>query len=399
VTTIVENISASADLFVSAIGPAAEVVATIEQLRPHLESRPAEFAVVLGSGIDIHAATSLADSMRVTRPTVSVILVRKRIDSGVLADAMRAGMRDVVEERDLTALSTAVRRAHSLHDALVAGEAGEQEVRGQLVTVFSAKGGVGKTTTATNVAVALSQMDYKVCLVDLDLAFGDVGITLQLFPEHTIADAVALQADLDGESLDALLTKCNDHLSALAAPASPLAKATISAELVGKILSSLKQRFDFVVVDSPPAFDDHVLQAFDASELLLLVLTLDIPALKNIKITLETLELLNFPREKCRIVLNRADSKVGLSPADIETALKMPITVSIASAREVPASVNRGETITMTMPRHPVSQMFTTLAKECVASTKKVRRDAAVDVAEPVAPEGRRRLLRRGSRH
>jgi pilus assembly protein CpaE len=291
-----------------------------------------------------------------------------------------------------------VRRAHSLHDALIAGEAGEHQVRGHLVTVFSAKGGVGKTTTATNVAVALSQMNYKVCLVDLDLAFGDVGITLQLFPENTIADAVALQADLDAESLDALLTKCSDHLFALAAPASPLARATINAELVGKILASFKQRFDFVVVDSPPAFDDHVLQAFDASDLLLLVLTLDIPALKNIKITLETLDLLNFPREKCRIVLNRADSKVGLSSADVETALKMPIAASIASAREVPASVNRGETITMTMPRHPVSQMFTTLAKDCAAAMKQVRRDGAIEAPEPGAPDGRRRLFSRGSR-
>jgi pilus assembly protein CpaE len=397
VTTIVENVRSSADLFVSAIGPGAEVVATIEELRPHLADRPAEYAVVLGSGVDIHAAASLSDAMRISRPTVSVILVRKRIDSGVLADAMRAGMRDVVEERDLTALSTAVRRAHSLHDALVAGEAGEQQVRGHLVTVFSAKGGVGKTTTATNVAVALSQMDYKVCLVDLDLAFGDVGITLQLFPEHTIADAVAMQGDLDAESLDALLTKCSDNLFVLAAPASPLAKATISAELVGKVLSSLKQRFDVVLVDSPPAFDDHVLQAFDASDLILLVLTLDIPALKNIKITLETLDLLNFPRDKCRLILNRADSKVGLSPADIETALKMPIAVSIASAREVPASVNRGETITMTMPRHPVSQMFTALARECLAAMKQAKpREAAV--VEERQVEGRRRFLRRGSR-
>lgn len=313
-TTIVEDVQASADLFLSAIGSNAEVVPSIEQLRRHLEERPDEYAIVLGSGVDIHAATSFADTLRVLRPTISVILLRKRVDSSVLADAMRSGMRDVVEERDLTGLSTAVRRAHSLREALLAGEAGEnQQVRGRLLTVFSAKGGVGKTTVSTNVAVALAQMDYKVCLVDLDLAFGDVAITLQLLPEHTIADAVSMQADLDGESLDALLTKYSDNLFALVAPTSPLAKATISQELVGKILTSLKQRFDFVVVDTPPAFDDHVLQAFDASDLLLLVLTLDIPALKNIKVTLETLELLNFPHEKCRIVLNRADAKVGLS--------------------------------------------------------------------------------------
>jgi pilus assembly protein CpaE len=354
---------------------------------------------VLGSGVDVTAATNLADEMRVSRPALSVILVRKRVDSGVLADAMRAGMRDVVEERDLTALSTAVRRARTLHDALVAGDGGAKEARGHVITVFSAKGGVGKTTTATNVAVAMSQLGQSVCLVDLDLAFGDVGITLQLFPEHTIVDAVPLMADMDADSIDAILTKVTDHLYVLAAPASPLAKATISADLVGKILANLKQRFDIVVVDSPPAFDDHVLQAFDASELLLLVLTLDIPALKNIKVTLETLDLLNFPREKCRIVLNRSDSKVGLSPEDVETALKMPIAVSIASAREVPASVNRGETIMLALPRHPVSVTFATLAKDCIAAVKHTKHDEPHETVDARQAGGRRSFMRRSGRH
>jgi pilus assembly protein CpaE len=402
-TTIVENVPASADLFISAIGPGTEIVESIEQLRRHLEERPDEYAIVLGSGVDIHAATSLADTLRVLRPMISVILLRKRVDSSVLAEALRSGMRDVVEERDLTALSTAVRRAHSLHEALLAGEQGEgNEARGRLITVFSAKGGVGKTTVSTNIAVTLAQMDNKVCLVDLDLAFGDVAITLQLFPEHTIADAVAMQADLDAETLDGLLTKYSEDLCALVAPTTPLAKATITQELVGKILTSLKQRFDYVVVDTPPAFDDVVLQAFDASDLLLLVLTLDIPALKNIKVTLETLELLNFPREKCRIVLNRADAKVGLTVNEVEATLHSDIAASIASAREVPASVNRGEPIVIALPRHPVSQTFMTLARDCVAAIAAANVKSPGTAAEAAQSDGagrRRRLLRRGSRH
>ena len=230
-TTIVEDVQASADLFLSAIGSNAEVVPSIEQLRRHLE----ESARRVRHRARLGRRHPCRDELR-RHPTGAS--ANDQCDPSAKARGQQcacrrhaSGMRDVVEERDLTGLSTAVRRAHSLHEALLAGEAGEnQQVRGPTVTVFSAKGGVGKTTVSTNVAVALAQMDYKVCLVDLDLAFGDVAITLQLLPEHTIADAVSMQADLDGESLDALLTKYSDNLFALVAPTSPLAKATISQE-------------------------------------------------------------------------------------------------------------------------------------------------------------------------
>ena len=132
---------------------------------------------------------------------------------------------------------------------------------------------------------------------------------------------------------------------------------------MGKILATLKQGFDFIVVDTPPAFDDHVLQAFDESDLLLLLLTPDIPALKNLKITLEMLELLNYPRGKCRVVLNRAAAKVGLSSADIEKTLKCTLFATIPAAHEVPASINRGEPIVTSLPRHPVSQAVLAIAR------------------------------------
>ena len=117
----------------------------------------------------------------------------------------------------------------------------------------------------------------------------------------------------------------------------------------------LKQQFDFVVVDTPPAFDDHVLAAFDQSDLVALLATLDIPALKNLKLTLETLDLLNYPRDRWRIVLNRADSKVGLALDEVEKTLKAPIAAQIPSSRDVPASINRGVPIVLDDPKHPVS--------------------------------------------
>jgi pilus assembly protein CpaE len=369
-TTIVESQSASAELFVGAIGPDTEVVASIDALRHHLEQRPDEFAVVLGPSVNLKAAVALADALRVTRPALSVILLRPRVDASVLAEALRSGMREVVEERDLTGLSLAVRRGHNLYRVLTANRSGhEQNALGHIVTVFSAKGGVGKTTVSTNLAVALSEMGQRVCLVDLDLAFGDVAITLQLFPTHSITEALAIVGDIGPEELRPLLTKYSDTLYTLLAPSAPDPDEALVKNIVGQILNTLKQSFDYVVIDTPPAFDDHVLQAFDESDLLLLVLTPDVPALKNLKISIEMLELLNYPRDKSRVVLNRAAAKVGLSESDIEKTLNSKIFASIPSAPEVPAAINRGEPIVTSIPRHPVSQALLAIARDCVKTT------------------------------
>src|SRR5215218_1130349 len=196
---IVESNTASAELFIASSGPGARLVASLDELRRALAESPDEHAVVLGPGVDLEAASSLADNLRVTRPAVSVILIRRRVDTSVLAEALRSGMREVVDERDLTGLGSAVTRAQQMWHALTgASSASLEGNRGRLVTVFSPKGGVGKTTLAVNLAVALSQGGAKkVCVVDLDLAFGDVAITLQLFPARTIADAVHLESGLD----------------------------------------------------------------------------------------------------------------------------------------------------------------------------------------------------------
>jgi pilus assembly protein CpaE len=227
---------------------------------------------------------------------------------------------------------------------------------GQIITLFSAKGGCGKTTLATNVAAALADGGKrKVCLVDLDLAFGDVAIALQLFPSHTIADAVPSGGTIDLDALRILLTPHSPGLTTLVAPLEPGSADSISADLVTRILQVLRTDFDFVVVDTPPAFDDRVLAAFDLSDHVGLIATLDIPAIKNLKLTLETLDLLNFPRENWRVVLNRADSKVGLTIGEVESTLRCKILSQIPSSRDVPASVNRGVPIVLDDPKHPVS--------------------------------------------
>src|SRR4051794_30025546 len=195
-TCVIDLDPATAETLHQALGGDTLVVPSFEALRLHLDGHATEDTVVVGPTVDLHTALTLAEQSRLSRPGLAVILVRRRVDTSILTDALRAGVFEVIEERDLAGLNSAVRRARDLAKALretvghlAAGE--ELPTRGTLVTVFSAKGGCGKTTVATNLAAALADHGKRqVCLVDLDLAFGDVAIALQLFPGHTIADAV-----------------------------------------------------------------------------------------------------------------------------------------------------------------------------------------------------------------
>jgi pilus assembly protein CpaE len=397
-TVIVDHDAACSEQFRQALGTDILTLSTIDSLLRHLSEHPTESAVVLGPSVGSNVAFELAENMRVERPALGVILVRRRFDTALLAEAMRSGIRDVVADRDIAALILAVRRATDVARKIREHESdeatGSARSNGRVLTVFAAKGGCGKTTVATNLGAALAARGrHRVCILDLDLAFGDVAISLQLFPAHTIADAVQLAGGLDEEGVSALLTPHSPGLFALVAPVEPGSAESIPASLVAELVNVLRGMFEYVIIDTPPTFNDHVLAALDGSDLLLLLATLDIPALKNLKLTLETLHLLNFPRERWRVVLNRADAKVGLSLAEVEKTLDVPISVHVPSSRAVPTSINRGVPIVLDEPGHPVSQAIRHFAERDILAGSS--RDASV-AAESTRAERRRLLRRRG---
>jgi len=396
-TVIVDHDAANSEQFRQALGNDTPILSNIDSLLRHLNEHPTESTVVVGPTVDSDVAFDLAENMRVARPALGVILIRRRFDTVLLADAMRSGIREVVPDRDIAALVIAVRRSSDIARKMREHEGddapGSGRLHGQVLTVFSAKGGCGKTTVATNLGAALAANGrHQVCVLDLDLAFGDVAIALQLFPAHTIGDAVHLAGTLDEEGVSGLLTPHSPGLFALVAPVEPGTAEGVPASLVGELINVLRNMFDYIVIDTPPAFTDHVLAALDSSDLLLLLATLDIPALKNLKLTLETLDLLNFPRERWRVVLNRADAKVGLSLTEVEKTLNVAISVYVPSSRAVPTSINRGVPIVLDDPGHPVSQAFRNFAERDVLAGGS-NRDTSVN-AEPTRAE-RRRLLRR----
>jgi len=398
-TLIVDHDHASAASLRSSLGPESVVLPTVDVVEKHLRDHETEHVVVVGPNIATESALALAERLRVSRPHVGVVLVRQRVDAKVLTEALRSGVREVVSAREFTAINQAARNAEELAQRMLAVSGDEHEdaehKRATLITVFSAKGGCGKTTMATNLGAALADNGRReVCIVDLDLAFGDVAIALQLFPTHTISDAVALEETLDPSAVASLLTQHSPGLRVLSAPVEPGLAESIPVTLVSRLLDVMSDMFDYVIIDTPPAFTDQVLAAFDMSDVAVLLATLDIPALKNLKLSLETLDLLNYPKEKVRLILNRADSKVGLDAGEVEKTLRAPISALIPSSRAVPAATNRGVPIVKDQPNHPVSEAITGFVEQHILPVS-----AAAGAIPAQLRADRRGLLRRIARH
>jgi pilus assembly protein CpaE len=338
------------------LGGEVHTAATVEDLVRLLADDPGEQSVILGPGVDLSDAFALAADSQTSRPSLGMILMRDGLDVGKLDEANRAGIRQVVPLGDPAALITARDRTTEMSREMTpVHEAGAGSALAKVITIFAAKGGCGKTTLATNVSVALAAGGaYRVGLIDLDLAFGDVAIMLGLEPKRTIADAVGQQ--LDETLLRTLLTPHASGVDTLLAPPAPADGERVTQGLVADVLRLAGSMFDYVVLDTPAQFNDHVLTALDRAHVHVLMTTPDLPALKNLRITLDTLNQLDLPKEHRLVVLNSSDAKVGLSTADIERVIRVPISAFVPSSRDVPVSINRGLPIMVDSPQHPVSK-------------------------------------------
>jgi pilus assembly protein CpaE len=396
-TLLWDNDASAADRYNYAVGGDIHRMESHVALMRTLEDSPRENLVLIGPDIDMQSACDVSEDVRVLRADVGVILLRRRLDVAVLGQALRAGVREVVTADDLTGLADAVRRSRELSQKM-AGQHDQSVQEGKIVTVFSAKGGVGKTTFSTNLGCYLASTGARVLLVDLDLAFGDVGISLQMLPQNSIIDLVQMAGHLDEQGLQSVVTRHDSGLDAACAPAEPSDADRIPGHVIGELLKVAKRCYDFVVVDTPPAFTEHVLAAFDHSDLLVLLATLDIPAVKNLRLTLDTLDLLGSPREDRVVVLNRSDAKVGLRSEDVVAVIKQEIAVMVPNSTAVPASVNRGVPIVLDEPKHPVSIAIRELAEGFVKPV--AGNDSRSDIRERRGSDEhtRRRILSWGGR-
>jgi pilus assembly protein CpaE len=340
------------------------VVDSVMLLDKVLHDKAGQLTVVLlGPNLGMEEALEVSRRIQTTMQDMSVVLVANALTPEVLQQAIRSGIRDVLPAAFSTSqMVDTVSRAESLSMQIRGrvvptptggdtSEAGD----GKVITVFSSKGGCGKSFVSSNLAVALAQKTGEaVAMVDLDLQFGDLAIMLQLFPARTIYDAAQNLDRLDADALKGYLTPHRGSVFLLAAPLEPGLSETISAESVAKIIRLMKRNYKYVIIDTPPSFTDHVLAALDESDESVLITSMDVPSIKNLKLSLQTLELLGFGRERIRLILNRADSKVGLRVQEVEKTLGTRIDVSIPSSREVPLSINRGTPLILEDPKSPV---------------------------------------------
>jgi pilus assembly protein CpaE len=215
--------------------------------------------------------------------------------------------------------------------------------QGHVITVFSPKGGIGKTVLSTNLAAMLAaEYGRRTLLVDLDLQFGDTAILLGLQPEKTLHDLVSAPGELDPEKLAGYATSHSSGIDVLPAPLLPQEADLISDAKLAELLQVARATYDDIVVDSAPFLHGPILTALDQTSDLLVVCSAEVPALKDVNLSLNTLSLLGFPREKIRLVVNNAHQKGGLKRSEIEETLGYEVTAEIPNDKAVAESVNRG---------------------------------------------------------
>jgi pilus assembly protein CpaE len=248
---------------------------------------------------------------------------------------------------------------------------------GRVVTVFSPKGGTGKTVTASNLGAALAKQGKKTLLLDLDLQFGDAAIVMGIEPEKTIYDLVVAPGELDFEKLAGYITHHPCGLDILPAPLRPEDAELVTEPKITRLLEVARECYDIIIVDTSPFFHGPMLATLDRTDELLVLCGLDVPTLKNVRLALQTLELLSFPTNRIRFVLNRANTKVGLSKREVETALKVSISVEIPSDRAVPICVNQGNPAVLAQPNTDFAKAMTALAKTLVPVSRPVTGQAS----------------------
>ncbi len=372
---VVEPDPAHRDSLIRQLGEGVTPFDSIEELAGRLSgSVPA--VVVLGPSCAGNADLGVAERLIGAHPSLGAVLVVEELTTSLLQQALRAGIRDVLTlGGDAAQLAAAVQRVAMSIDGAPRRSTSTVEpegpvdlpggMDGKVITVFSTKGGAGKSVISTNLAITLAQRSNEpVCLVDADLQFGDVAVMLKLNPHHTIVDAVQSLDRMDAALLDSLLvTHEPSGLRVLPAPLEPAFADQVGAAEMVAIVEILRSFCGYVIVDTPAYFNDVVLGLVEVSDHVALVAGMDIPNIKNVKIGLQTLRLLNTPMEKLMLILNRSNSKVKLDIGEVERTLQVKADALIPSDVLVPQSVNKGVPAVLHSPKSSVSRSLQQLAE------------------------------------
>ncbi len=333
----------------------------VEQTLRAMHDLDYDLLLVACSGEQQDRVLSLIDAAQRNDPEAPILVLSSTSPNGFMRRAFELGAADVVlfpqpKDQLRFAMSKAMaRRARSS-----AVSAREHET--QLVCVLGPKGGTGKTLTACNLAVGLAEAGDHVLIIDLDLQFGDVALCMGLPPEHTIYDVAVSAGSLDEEKLADYVTTHKSGVEALLAPSRPDQASAVTIDLLRAIYQVASRVYDVIIVDTPPGFTAEVIATIDLSSALIMVGMLDSLSLKNTKLGLETLDLMEYDRGKIRLVLNRAHSRVGITASDVVAVLGREPDVWVPSDREIPRAVNEGVPIIEARPQSEPASAFRQLA-------------------------------------
>lgn len=300
-------------------------------------------------------------------PHTSIIMVEEELLEETMHNALFAGAKDVlIKPIDPEKLMNSIYRIHQLQERTVVtkAEAPQKKLRkselGQVYTVFSTKGGVGKTFVSINLAASLAKNPEKrVVLVDLDLDFGNAALALNLYPKFTITDVIDDIRHMDSDLIESYLIPHESGIKVLPANLQPNMNDFINAEHIHVILEALRESFDYVVVDMPGRFVETIMPALALADQLLVITTPELSAVRNIKVLLVTLKDLNFPQSKIRIVLNKEDLRGEIKKNDVETSLNKKVDAAIGlDYRRVLSSLNRGVPLVYEYPKNTLSKNF-----------------------------------------
>ena len=343
---------------------------TLKDLKILLDDRMVSIALI-GPSFNLDDLGKLLKANSNALRFVKVILLVKKTTAEHFRKAIKLNIHDVLEfPFKFEDFNDSVERAVNTFAELAIEKLGVKKDEedyfkkdSKKIVVFGTKGGSGKSFIATNLAIdLLDNKKNKVVLFDLNYQFGDIAIMLDLYPRNTIYDIVSVFDQLDEEMLNDFLTTHNSGIKVLPAPIDPTQNESISAEMTKKIVDMLSKISDYVVIDTPSGFSDNVLALLEEIDYICMVASMDVPSIKNLKITLQVLEQLKFPKEKISIILNRADSKVGITLDEIEDTLKRKIDVAIPSNKIVPLTVNKGIPVILEAPRSGVGRSIKKLS-------------------------------------
>ncbi|MCW2537249.1 MAG: flpE [Modestobacter sp.] len=336
-------------------------------LLDHLAASPPEM-VVLGPGVPLDHAFVISGHVEVAAPTTSVVVIAPS-DPDLWMAAMRAGVRDVLSPNATLADVTAVVfRAGELARArreAVAVDPATAATGNRVIVVASPKGGVGKTTVATNLALGLAASGPgSTVLVDLDLQFGDVASALALTPQYSLPDTVHGAASNDPLVLKTFLTRHPSGLSVVAGSDSPAAGDAVTAAEAGRLVETLSREFCYVVIDTAPGLTDHTLTVLEQATDLVLMSSMDVPGVRGLRKELDVLTELHLVPAGRHLVLNGVDSAGALSMEDVEDTIGAPLDLVLPRHNAVPLSTNTGVPLLQAGGKDPVTRGLQTLLQQ-----------------------------------